>query len=250
LKLNLKVALVSSIGAAILYVVMQPGGFDLVMVSDILCALVSGLCAFFAFLVVLKFGARGIFGSVNLGLFLAVFLWFLGEVAWGVYEVVFHVLVPYPSVADVFYLLGYAPAIISVILFLRILSKELTGLKVMVALLVGLIVIGLTFSFLLNPLLSSSTGFLTKVFDLAYPSLDSILLILAFMMLLVFAGAPTSMSWFWISVGIILMTIADISFSFGTLYHWYYSGHATGLLYVWSYISLALGFDNKRKQFD
>lgn len=248
--MNLKVALASSIGAAVLYTLLQSSGFDLVAITDVLFVLVSGICTFFALLVVLKFGGRGKFGSVHVGLFLAVFLWCLGEATWGVYEVGLHIPVPYPSLADIFYLAGYLPAIISILLALRLLSRGLTEIKMLVSSLLGLIIIGLVFSFLLNPLLSNSTGALTAVLDLAYPSLDSVLLILATMMLLIFEGAPPSTPWFWISVGMILTTIADISFSLGTLQGWYYSGHPIELLWLWGYIALTLGFDVQRKQFD
>lgn len=47
LKLNLKVALAGSMGAAVLYTLMQSWGFDLVVISDVLFVLVSGVCTFF-----------------------------------------------------------------------------------------------------------------------------------------------------------------------------------------------------------
>jgi hypothetical protein len=250
LKLNLKVALTSSIGIAVLYTLLQFSGFDLVAITDVLFVLVSGICTFFALRVVLKFGGRGKFGSVHTGLFLAVLFWCLGEAIWGIYEVGLRIPIPFPSLADVFYLAGYLPAIISILLALRLLSRGLTEIKMLVSSLLGLMIIGLVFSFLLNPLLSNSTGALTAVLDLAYPSLDSILLILAIMMLLIFEGAPPSTPWLWISVGMILTTIGDISFSLGTLQGWYYSGHPVELLWLWGYIALALGFDYQRKQFD
>ena len=250
MKLNLKVGLAGSIGAAVLYALMQSWGFNLVAITNVLFVLVSGVCTFFALRVVLKFGCRGKFGSMHLGLFLAVFLWCLGETTWGIYEVGLHIPVPFPSLADIFYLAGYLPAIISILLVVKFFSRGLSEIKVLVSSLLGLMIIGLVFSFLLDPLLSNSTGVLTKVLDLAYPSLDSILLILAIMMLLIFEGAPPSTPWFWISVGIILTTIADISFSVGTLQGWYYSGHPVELLWIWGYIAMTLGFDNQRKQFD
>jgi len=185
-----------------------------------------------------------------LGLFLAVFLWCLGEATWVIYEVGLHIPVPFPSLADVFYLAGYLPAIISILLVVNFFGKGLTEIKVLVSSLLGLMIIGLVFSLLLDPLLLSSTSVLTKVLDLAYPSLDSILLILAIMMLLIFEGAPPSTPWLWISVGIILTMIADISFSVGTLQGWYHSGHPIELLWVWGYIAMTLGFDDQRKQFD
>ncbi len=249
MKLNLKIALASSVSLAVLYTVLQWWGAYLVAISDVAFVLVSGLSAFFGLLVVLKLGARGRFGRVQLGFFLAVFSWFLGELVWGIYEVGFGVLVPYPSLADIFYLAGYFPAIIGVALFLKVFSRGLSELKLAAAALVGLMIIGLTYSFLLNPLLSNPTGLLTKAFDVAYPTLDAVLLILTIAMLLAFEGAPAATPWFWISVGMVLMTIGDIGFSFGTLQGWYYSGHPIELLYVWGYVSLGLGFDNQRKQF-
>jgi len=221
LKLNLKVGLAGSIGAAVLYTLMQSWGFKLVAISGVVFVLVSGVCTFFALRVVLKFGGRGKFGSMHLGLFLAVLLWCLGEATWGIYEVGLHITVPFPSLADVFYLAGYLPAIISVLLVVKFFSRGLSEIKVLVSSLLGLMIIGIVFSFLLDPLLSSSTGVLTEVLDLAYPSLDSVLLILAIMMFLIFEGAPPSTPWLWISVGIILTTIADMSFSVGTLQGWY-----------------------------
>jgi len=250
LKLNLKVALASSIGTAVLYTFLQSSGFDLVAITDVLFVLVSGICTFFALSVVRKFGGRGKFGLVHTGLFLAVLFWCLGETTWGIYEVCLRIPIPYPSLADVFYLAGYFPAIISIVLALKFLSKGLTEFKMLVSSLLGLMIIGVVFIFLLNPLLSNSAGALTAVLDLAYPSLDLVLLILAIMMLLVFEGAPPSTPWLWISVGIILTTVADIGFSLGTLQGWYYSGHPIELLWLWGYITLALGFDNQRKQFD
>ena len=103
MKLNLKVALAGSIGVAVLYTLMQSWGFDRIAISDVLFVLVSVVCTFFALRVVLKFGGRGKFGSVHLGLFLAVLLWCLGEAAWGIYEVGRHIPVPFPSLADIFY---------------------------------------------------------------------------------------------------------------------------------------------------
>jgi hypothetical protein len=249
LKLNLKIALASSVSLAALYTVLNWWGAYLVAITDLVFVLVSGLSAFFGLLVVLKLGVRGRFGWVQLGLFLAVFSWFLGDLVWGIYEVGLGVPVPYPSLADIFYLAGYFPAIIGVALFLKVFSRGLSELKLAVASLVGLMIIGLTYSFLLNPLLSNPTGLLTKAFDVAYPTLDAILLTLTVVMLLAFEGAPAATPWFWISVGIVLTTIYDISFSFGTLQGWYYSGHPIELLYAWGYVSMGLGFDNQRKQF-
>lgn len=90
--------------AALLYFVAQPWIDLLVPLTDVMFILVSGACSLIAFMVVRKWGIRGAFGEAHLGLFLYVLLQFLGELTWTIYESVFHVEVPYPSLADLFYL--------------------------------------------------------------------------------------------------------------------------------------------------
>jgi hypothetical protein len=240
--------ILTAVVLAVLYAVLQSQGFLLVELSDAVFVLVSGGTSVLALLVVLKRGFRGKFGAVNAGLFLVVFSWFLGETVWTIYELILETPVPYPSLADVFYLAGYLPAILGVAQFLSVFKKGLSELKLILASLSGLLIIGLTYVYLLNPLMVSETDLITKAFDIAYPSLDAILLILAIAMILVFEGATMANPWVWISLGLFLTALADISFSLGTLQGWYYSGHPIELLWLWGYLSLALGFDSQRKE--
>ena len=249
MRVNAAAALAASVGIAALYTVAQSSSDLLAPLSDAVFVIVSGACALFALLVVLKWGMRGTFGLVQFGLFSAVFLWFLGEVVWSVYELAFRIPIPYPSLADVFYLAGYLPAILGVLQFLSVFGKELRGLRILLVVMTGLLIIGVTYVSLLRPLITSSVDLLTKTVDVAYPSLDAILLTLAIAMFIVFEGSETSYSWLWISLGLLLTTLADIAFSFGTLEGWYYSGHPIELLWLWGYISLALGFNDQRRGF-
>lgn len=248
--MQLKFAVASALaaGLAAFYELAQSWGYLLALSTDLLFVLVSGACSLFALLVVRKWRAGGQLGLVRVGLFLAVFLWFWGELAWAIYEIVFQVLIPYPSLADLFYLGGYAPAALGMLLFLRVFRQIFTGLKALIAALSGLLIVGSTYVFLLNPLIAASTDVLAKVFDVAYPSLDAFLLILAIAMLIVFEGGVMAKSWLWISFALLLTAMADIAFSFGTLTEWYYSGHPVELLWLWGYIRLALGFEGQIRE--
>jgi hypothetical protein len=215
-------------------------------VTDYVFVLASGICSILAFLVIRKWGFRGKLGIVYLGLFLGILLWFLGDTAWTIYETVLQIEIPYPSFADVFYLVGYIPIAIGIIQFLWTFRVGLKRERAFVALGVGLLFLCLTYAFLIAPLVGSTEDFLTKSYDVAYPVLDSMLVVLAIFMLFVFRGGKMAGAWIWISLGLLLTALADITFSLGSLQGWYYSGHPIDLIQFWGYIGLALGLDEQR----
>jgi hypothetical protein len=105
-----------------------------------------------------------------------------------------------------------------------------------------LIIFGLSASVLLVPLITESADIVTKLFDIAYPLLDTILILGAVMMLLAFGEGRLREGWVWIVLGMLLDGLGDIAFSYGTLTGWYYSGHPIEIIYVYSYLALGLGF--------
>jgi hypothetical protein len=242
---------------AVFYAVAQSWRWWLGASTDILFVLVSGMTAAFGLLVVRedRKGTQSLthlrlrLRTVHFGFFLAILLWFLGECTWSVYAMILGVQVPYPSIADVFYLAGYIPAFASILGFMRIFQKLVTPLKKVVSLLVGLLILGVTAVFLLTPLSASSSPVFVKAFDLAYPVLDAVLMALVTTRLIAFIGTSLGRPWTWIFCGLLLYSFADIMFSWGTLMGWYYSGHPIELFWLYGYLALALGFNRQRKQF-
>ena len=242
---------------AVFYAVAQSWGWWLTASSDVLFALTSGTTAVLALLVVREdrkdvtalTHLRERLRRVHTGFFLAILLWFVGEFTWLIYEVILGVKVPYPSFADVFYLAGYVPTLVSIIAFMAIFRKLVTVKKKILSALVGLLIIGTTGILLLNPLSTSSSPAFVKAFDVAYPLLDAVLMALVMMRLIAFTGTKLGKPWVWIFGGLLSYSFADIMFSWGTLTKWYYSGHPIELLWLYGYLALALGFNRQRKQF-
>jgi hypothetical protein len=238
-----------AVAFAVFYFVAQSWGQELLVVStDLVFILVSGACSFLSFLLVHRWGLKSKLGIVRFGLFLAVFLWFLGESVWGVYEIVLHVNVPYPSVADVFYFGGYIPALLGLVQFLWFFKETSTPRKLALAALSGLAIALVSGAILLYPLMNESADALTKLFDVSYPLLDASLVALAVMVAITFEKGRFANDWLWIALGISLNGVADMAFSYGTLVGWYYSGHPIELLYVWSYLCLGLGFAHQTRK--
>jgi len=242
---------------AVFYAVAQSWGWWLGASTDVLFVLVSGMTAAFGLLVVRE-DRKGVqslthlrlrLRRVHFGFFLVILLWFLGECTWTVYGVILGVQVPYPSIADVFYLAGYIPAFLSILGFMRIFQRLVTPLKKIVSALVGLLILGVTAVFLLTPLSVSSSPVFVKAFDLAYPLMDAVLMALVTTRLIAFIGTSLGRPWTWIFCGLLLYSFADIMFSWGTLAGWYYSGHPIELLWLYGYLAFALGFNRQRTQF-
>jgi len=189
----------------------------LVPVTDYVFALASGICSVLAFLAARHWGFRGKFGLVHVGLFFGVFLWFLGDMTWAIYETILHVSIPYPSFADTFYLAAYVPIAVGIVQFLWAFRAGLRRKRVFIALGVGLLWLGLAYAFLVGPIVMSPEDLLTKTYDVAYPVLDSMLAVLAIFIFFTFKGGKTARPWVWLSLGLLLNALADIAFSLGTL---------------------------------
>lgn len=232
---------------ALIYYIAQPWGNLLVSITDVLFVIVSGFCALLAFRVILRWRLGGAFGAIHLGLFLFVALQFLGETSWAIYELLLKTPIPYPSFADVFYLSGYVAGIASLVYFLRKFWRTLTKRSIFSAAVAAILILGLTAIFLVTPLATSTVSILEKAIDVAYPTLDAVLLLLVIFMFAAFRNAKIEPSWQWVSLGVFLTALADIIFSYGTLQKWYYSGHSFELLWLWGYMSLSLAFYHQRK---
>jgi len=219
----------------------------LIMTTDLLFMTVSGVSSILGLLVVRKWRIKGKFGAVHLGLFLAVLLWFLGETTWAFYEIVLQFDVPYPSMADVFYLGAYLPASIGMIQFLWFFRGALTMRKTAAVLFSGSVISGAVWVILLDPIMAESADILTKAFDVGYPLLDAFLIILAIMMSVAYGHGKFAKDWLWIALGMLLQGAGDMAFTYGTLAGWYFSGHPIELFYLLSYLSLGLGFAHQTR---
>lgn len=248
------VAAAIAVGLAVFYILVQQWPSIIAESTDIIFIMVSGGTSLYAFVVIGEMRKRTTsiphleakLRSAYYGIFLAILLWFMGETTWGVYEVILRVNIPYPSIADIFYLAGYLPALASTLSLMWIFRRLVTPVRRALAGLVGFAIVGLVFVFVLGPLSGSSSDIVTKTFDLAYPFLDAVLLVLVTLILFGFLGSTLSKPWVWICASLLLNAFADIVFSWGTLTGWYYSGHPIELLWLYGYLGFAIGFNQQR----
>jgi hypothetical protein len=123
--------------------------------------------------------------KTNILLTMGLVFWFLANIVWAYYEVVMDIVSPVPSLADLFLLSAYG----FLIYRLTIIYRKIDHTKNKKTLFLVASGAGLFLIYILNLTLnvtdiSSYRGFMLFVVTIAYPTLNSILTVLALMILL------------------------------------------------------------------
>jgi len=218
--------------------------------SNVFPPFVAGMAVLSSFFAMRRywdyFGSR--LSKIWLCFTLGMFLWFLGEVGWAVYTMVLGIEIPYPSIADVFWLAGYVPLFIALLLYIELFQPAISTKMFFAA---AVIVAGVSvaaFPPLMLPVLAetSEQDVVTLGISLAYPSLDIALFLEAIIGLLVFTFSRLKGriggAWRFMNAAILTTVVADMAFSYTTMEGTYYNGHPLELLFHLSYLLFALAF--------
>jgi len=176
-------------------------------------------------------------------------LWSLGEVTYSFYALVLGVAIPFPSIADFFWLAGYPLVLVGMAVFLLQFRFAITRRSLSIALGVSTAATGLIAVFLVIPVTSISSDLMSNIIGLAYPIMDIALLYAPIVGMLLFRGGKLSQGWYWLALGAILFGFADILFSYLTAIGTYYSGHPLDVLYACGYICYGLSLCSQLKTF-
>jgi hypothetical protein len=173
---------------------------------------------------------------------IGIFFWFLGELTWAIYALILKITIPYPSVADAFWLTGYMLLLLALIAYLWLLKPALTK-TVLATASTTVLIIGVLFSyFLITPALIQETDLTTKTIDVAYPILDFIIMTLAITGLIILSKSRVNKSWILFNTGILMTAIGDSLFSYTTAQNTYYEGHPLELFLHFGYLLFILSF--------
>jgi len=215
----------------------------LLFASDIISAASAFLPAFYSLTLVRRYGIdpKDRFTRVWLYVAVGLFLWVLGEITWGVYGLLLSVSEPYPSVADVFWIAGYLPLVIALLLYIAPFKGALSLKSVLSAVAVALLADVAVFVVLIGPVFGPSADPATRLFDFAYPILDMVLLGVSIAGMLIFLPGRISRLWVWLNLGFISIAIADILFSYSSALGTYYEGHPLELFYFLGDAAILLG---------
>lgn len=193
--------------------------------------------------------AREQFSMVWLYFTWGLFLWFVGEAVWAGYTLVWGIEIPYPSIADAFWLCGYIPFFMALYLYVKIFGPVLSKRVLAASMAVTLGLTAIVSITLITPVLGAEEDLATMMVDFAYPLFDLALFSIAFLGLLIFLKGRLGKSWLLINMAILTNVCADMLFSYTTAQGIYYSGHPIDLLFDLSYLFFLLAFYVHTKEF-
>jgi hypothetical protein len=191
---------------------------------------------------------ESILSRIWLGFSLGMIFWFIGELGWAICTLIFGIELSYPSVADVYRLVGYGFFFFAIFTYIK-LFRSVISTKVLATASIFMLPtsVGIIPPLLLSVGAKASVVNPTTLFvGLAYPFLDLMLLTLAMLGLLVFTttrlkGRLGSV-WLLINAGIIMNAFGDMLFSYTNLQNTYYNGHPLELFFHLGYLFFILSF--------
>ena len=210
--------------------------------GNVLRPITAAIATAFAVIVVQKQKISGSFGKSYFGLAVGSTLYFIAEVIWGYYSIGLGIEVPFPSLADGFWLAAYAPFGYGLFKLSGLYTgrKKRTRPTIIIGALVAVFSSFYIYELVLVSDLSTQDGLVALAIGIAYPVLDAILIIPAVLALLSSGkGYLTAVPWIFISW--VLTAIADTIFGFTAI-----MGDA-GELSIWNlfynaaYLTMAAG---------
>jgi hypothetical protein len=90
-------------------ILLSPTASQQNYVGSILRPLTAAVAVGFSLIVVYRQKLDGLLGRAYGSLAIGLVLWFLAELTWGYYNIIVKIEVPFPSLADAFWLAGYGP---------------------------------------------------------------------------------------------------------------------------------------------
>jgi hypothetical protein len=218
---------------------------DFIFIFANVCPIViSGFAVFMASFSLERYwrNSKSPFANIWLYLICGIFLWFLGETSWGVYTLLFGVELPYPSVADIFWIGGYIPLFIGFFMYVIIFRRALTWKMIAKSLVISATITILVIVTVLLPILTCGEDLVTLILDFAYPLLDVMLFSISLVGLTIFWGGRLKTPWLLITAAMLTNICADAAFSYATAQGIYYPGHLLDAFYNVAYLLIYAAF--------
>ena len=180
--------------------------------------------------------------------------WFLSELTWAVQTVVLGVSNPYPSIANVYRLIGYGALFLCMFVYLggfhNVVSGKVLAISAAATLPTSAGIIPSILLLIRGKV--SSVNLATLLVSVAYPIFDLVLFAQAMLGLSVFTitGLKGRLKgpWLLLNAGILMTVFGDLLLSYTNLGRVYFSGHPLELFFHIGYIFFALAFYTHTKE--
>jgi hypothetical protein len=189
--------------------------------SVIFSILAFGLFLRVWFFTDIKDFSKGMWGGFTLG----ALLWAMAEVVWFFYDAVLQIEIPYPSLADLLWLVAYIPFWVAIKSRYDKLHYSLNlRQRGALVIFIGCFLL-LMFNFVLKPIITAfdPERIAESILNILYPLADFVTLILTCLMLFsIGRGRFVAATWGLIALGLVCFSVSDLFYSYLTWNELYY----------------------------
>ena len=207
----------------------------------------AGAMVVLSIIIASKFRFSGNHGKAWFVFALCATSWFIAEMCWSYLE--FEGLDPYPSIADVFWIIGFGLFFVFSILYLQPVKQATTKPMIFGAVGIGLMMFIPSLYVVLTTSNIETMEVSEWLVGLAYPLFDSLILIPAAIGVTLFFKGQVNFMWTLILIGFVIFSVADTLFLMGQMEDTYYTGHPMEMLWLWAYVLFSFGIYNHYKIF-
>jgi hypothetical protein len=249
------VALLAGLGLTLIYFLMA-GSDSLVLFSNLFRPIVASVSLAASVIALRNYwhNLDSLLSRIWLCFTVGMSLWFLSELSWAILTLGLNMPNPYPSIANVYRLVGYGALFMAILLYIRLFHPVVSAKTVAISAAAALPTsAGVIPTILLLIRGKASTINLPTLFvALAYPLFDLLLFATAMLGLLVFTITPLrgklKGAWLLLNAGILMNVFGDLLLSHTNLSGIYYQGHPLELCFHAGYILFALAFYTHKKE--
>jgi hypothetical protein len=178
-----------------------------------------------------RIGLASVFGKAFAFIGGSLISYAIAQFVWLSYNLFSNVEIPYPSVADVFFLLFFPLVFTGFILLLNMYKQSITKkMLIQFAIIVPVVSI-ISLAVIFKPDISSDLSFWQKTLNIVYPVSDTLLLCLILIMLRISGGYFRSTILFFAAAGT-MQLVADFLFTYRSASGTYWNGDIADLFFM------------------
>ena len=216
------------------------------IVGNSLYTPVAGIGVVLSLILAYRFRGEGTHGKAWIIFTVFIASWFVAEEIWMVYDLIYDID-PFPSPADLFYLLGYPFYFFFMIFYLKSVKKAISKKILISTSLISVAMVIPTLYFAID--VGSDISEFERVLAATYPIADAIILIPAMIGMVLFFKGEVNFMWSLMSLAIVLNVVADTGFLITNLDDSYYTGSLLDMLFLWAYVLFIFGIYSHIKIF-
>lgn len=202
---------------------------------------VAGSFLGLSILILVRFGISGTHGIAWASFGGYAISWFVAEMLWIVQELYLKID-PFPSAADIFYLIGYPFLVMFFIAYLQPMRSAITKKMIATSFAFSIGILGISLHFVFST--TTNEDIFELILATIYPVFDAMVIIPALIGVGLFFKGHVNLMWTLLCLGIISVFAADTAFLIAQNEESYYTGNPMEILFYWNYILLAFGIHN------